>query len=200
MKLKTLVLAAAVALVASVSSAALTVGEGAGVVTITTAEGTKTLKAGDTVPAGAQVTVTGGNASFTSGGVTVNAPAGAGFTYGGEGKNGTEITGTAGSLTVGAGKSVATVNAGSGIAVAANGGKVTVAVTSGNPVSVTTNGKAETVKAGFAMTATETQVPSAVQSGDSDTIEVETIVTTVVAPLQAVNPCNVVTSPVVPCP
>lgn len=124
-----------------------------GTVSIKTAAGVVTVKPGDPVPVippGAEVVVVSGKASFYSHGVVIDAPAGAAFKYG-EGKGGVQVAATAGTVSVGAGKSVAAVGPGSAVAVSAGRKGVTISVTAGS-VPITTDGKTETVAAGYFVT------------------------------------------------
>ncbi len=127
-------------------------------------------------------------------GVTIVVPAGASFKFGGVGKNGVEISGVTGTVSVETGKSAASVSSGQTIAAATEGGKTTMAVLAGPPVTIVTDGKKEVVKPGFAMTATESTAPAATKTADADTdgdsLPVVTVITVVVAPLQETNSAN----------
>lgn len=206
LKLKTLALALVASfLAASASAAPLVVGAGAGKVSVMTADGPVVLQPGDSVPAGAQVTVTGGGASFSAGGVTVNVPAGGGFKYA-EGKNGVEVTASAGNVSVAAGKSVATLAPGAAIAVKTDAKATTIAVLAGS-VPVATNGKTQTVSKGNQLVG-----PPASTGGKApDSIPADVVTAVTVTPIQQGSPtqetnttnnntCTATVSPSAPCP
>lgn len=211
MKLKTLALTAVLAMAAAVAQAApaaMTVSNFTGKITVTVNGVATTYDSakGQTpvIPAGAQVAVVEGNATFQSGSVKVEAKAGDGFSYT-SGASGVGITGTAGSVTVNAGGAKAAVTPGAAVAVQAGSKGATISVTAGTVAVTDPKGNTQSVATGKSAVVAETTQPVVSQDGPvSDSIETETVVVvTVVATSslqeQTVSNCETGASASSPC-
>lgn len=211
MKLKTLALTAALAMAAAVAQAApaaMTVSNFNGKISVTV-KGVKTTYvagqgAAPSIPAGAQVEVVEGNATFQSGNVKVEAKAGDGFSFT-SGAAGVGITGTAGSVTVAAGGATAKVTPGAAVAVQAGSARATISVTAGSVPVTDATGNTQSVTAGKTAVVTTRTQPVVSQDGPvGETIEVAPVVTvTVVATStlqeQTVSNCEAGVSASSPC-
>lgn len=197
MKLKTLALSAAFVLVASAASAAMSVTNFTGTISVTVGGVTKTYTAGKdaapVIPAGAEVAVVSGKADFKSGNVTVTANSGDSFAFS-EGASGVGITGKSGAVTVAAGGASAKVSSGQGVAVQAGGRGATISVTAGTVPVTDAAGNTQSVATGKTAVVTTTTQPVVSQdapAGESiETVEVVTVTVVATSSLQEQTVAN----------